>query len=141
MHKIITFLRLPFYKKLLVFNVICVMLWIRIRLFTTPYQNFKTNWLKKLHFRKNKYNIQDIVWAVDAVAFYLAPSKRPCFTTALTGTYFLVRNGWENGLVIGVRNTPEKGFESHAWVKINDKVALGWLPDLSTYQPILTEEY
>lgn len=40
-----------------------------------------------------------------------------------------------------MKNNTEKGFESHAWVTINDKIVLGWLPDIADYKIILTENY
>ncbi|MBU0944526.1 MAG: lasso peptide biosynthesis B2 protein [Proteobacteria bacterium] len=59
-----------------------------------------------------------------------------CLSNALAGQVLFTANNHPTTLHIGVRNTPEKGFEAHAWLTLDGAILLGHLPDLRSYKEL-----
>ncbi len=68
----------------------------------------------------------------------VVPGAR-CLAQALAGICLYTFFGYQAVLVIGVRTGGEAGFVAHSWVEIGGSVAIGALPNLNSYSPILFE--
>lgn len=56
-----------------------------------------------------------------------------CLPQALVGKILFAENGYITQLHIGVYKDCDSQFEAHAWLSLNDKVILGYLPDLNRF--------
>ena len=59
-----------------------------------------------------------------------------CLSNALAGQILFATCHHPTTLHIGVRNTPDAGFEAHAWLTLNSTILLGHLPDLDSYKEL-----
>jgi hypothetical protein len=77
-----------------------------------------------------------IVWGVVHAARYVPGAS--CLPQALALHYLLGRHGYPSMVRVGVANSPDKGFEAHAWV-IRDGVVLigGDTEELTRFTPIV----
>lgn len=69
------------------------------------------------------------------VAAQLVPLST-CLSNALAGQILFAANQHPSKLHVGVRTTPEKGFEAHAWLTWDGAILLGKLPDLASYKEL-----
>lgn len=77
---------------------------------------------------------QDLARAVRR-ASRLVP-KANCLPQALAGQILLGRAGYETEVRIGIRQTPARGFEAHAWLEHDGRILLGDLPDMAHFTPL-----
>jgi hypothetical protein len=64
-----------------------------------------------------------IVWGVIHAARFVP--RASCLTQALAVQYLLGRNGDASVIRVGVANSPDRGFEAHAWVIKDGRVLIG----------------
>lgn len=81
-----------------------------------------------------------IRWAVNGSANYL-PGEIACLPRALVSQCLLQRWGYTTTIHIGVSHNDQDGVDAHAWVKYDDKVIIGDLPDLERYSPLPISEF
>lgn len=62
--------------------------------------------------------------------------KANCLPQALAGQILLGRAGYETEVRIGIRQTPARGFEAHAWLEHDGRILLGDLPDMAHFTPL-----
>ena len=78
--------------------------------------------------------IDKVAWAV-TVASRLIPGAR-CLERALAARVLLGWRGYPVCLRVGVAKNEKGQLLSHAWLEIEGRVAIGRLPDLSSFTPI-----
>lgn len=77
-----------------------------------------------------------MAWAV-AHASRVVPAAS-CLTRALALQYLLARVGQNCVIRVGVAQSPEKGFQAHAWVLQGETVLIGGSEeDLSRFTPMV----
>jgi len=82
------------------------------------------------------FSVQRAAWAIQRTACWVPWAT--CLTQALALAIILRRAGQHTELNIGVANDPGTGFEAHAWLRCEGRVALGDNGRLSSYVPILS---
>ena len=58
-----------------------------------------------------------------------------CLVRALAAQRLLARHGYASNLHIGVANSPETGFEAHAWIEYQGRILVGRTD--TPYKPLL----
>lgn len=69
------------------------------------------------------------------IAAQLVPFST-CLSNALAGQILFAANQHPSKLHVGVRTTPEKGVEAHAWLTWDGAILLGKLPDIASYKEL-----
>ena len=78
----------------------------------------------------------------DDAAFFInrmsarVPWRSDCLVQALAGQRWLIGNGIASEIEVGTAKRPDGSFESHAWLRQQDRVVLGG--DVTGYWPLLT---
>ncbi len=83
---------------------------------------------------EQKVKIQQIAGAIKTIE-KKAPWNPKCYNLALLARKLLKQNDIPNVLKIGFRKR-NNTIEGHAWVRCNNVVISGYLPDLRTYKPL-----
>jgi len=81
------------------------------------------------------YTLEGIVWAINLCTKYM-PGGAKCLARALTAQHLLHWQGYPFEIVIGVAKGDRNQLEAHAWVKSENQIVVGWLPDLERYRPL-----
>ena len=84
---------------------------------------------------KPTYTLEGIVWAINLCTKYM-PGGAKCLARALTAQHLLFWQGYPFEIVIGVAKGDRNQLEAHAWVNSEDRIVVGWLPDLERYRPL-----
>jgi Transglutaminase-like superfamily len=75
-----------------------------------------------------QFSVRKIAWCVDKVSCFMPGVK--CLARALTTQMLMSRYGYNSQLRIGVAKGEQGNLEAHAWVEYQEKVVIGYLPDL-----------
>lgn len=84
---------------------------------------------------QSTYTLEGLVWAIELCTKYM-PGGAKCLARALTAQHLLSWQGFPFEIVIGVAKGDRNQLEAHAWVKSEEAIVVGWLPDLDRYRPL-----
>ena len=76
--------------------------------------------------------LRQIIWGVNVATRYM-PGGAKCLARALTTQILMSRSGFSPELCIGVAKAESGELEAHAWIKYQEYVVIGHLPDLPRY--------
>jgi hypothetical protein len=77
-----------------------------------------------------------IAKAVRLASGNLLRDRRPCLPQALALYTMFNRRGIESRIRIGVMKDETGKLTAHAWVEKDDRIMIGWLPDLANFTPM-----
>lgn len=83
----------------------------------------------------------DVARSCDEAAFFInrmaarVPWRSDCLVQALAGQRWLARIGVASEIVVGTAITADGEFESHAWLRADERIVLGG--DIARFQPLL----
>lgn len=137
-NKLFSFIRLTGSEKFFFLHALLLLCKYRIRLQTTSIEQLVKLVQEESHSHKNRnkpaLSLHRVSRLIHAAA-KLVPFST-CLSNALAGQVLFAANHHQTKLHIGVRNTPDKGFEAHAWLTLDGAILLGSLPDLKTYKEL-----
>jgi len=133
------FHRLPKREKHLFFRAVFMLFYYRIRLKTTSLQTLFTsvcNRSQKIQLYKKDQSItpERIGRLISRAARFVPYAT--CLSQALVGKILFAENGYTTEFHIGVCKDTAAGFEAHAWLSLDEKIILGYHPDLSRYKEL-----
>jgi len=76
--------------------------------------------------------LKKIIWGVNVATRYM-PGGAKCLARALTTQILMSHSGFSPQLCIGVAKGESGELEAHAWIKYQEYVVIGHLPDLPRY--------
>ena len=76
--------------------------------------------------------LKKIIWGVNVATRYM-PGGAKCLARALTTQVLMSHSGFSPQLCIGVAKAESGELEAHAWIKYQEYVVIGHLPDLPRY--------
>ncbi len=91
--------------------------------------------LQRKPLDKPSYTLEGVVWAINLCTKYM-PGGAKCLARALTVQHLLYWQGYPFEIVIGVAKGKHNQLEAHAWVKSENRIVVGWLPDLERFRPL-----
>ena len=90
------------------------------------------NKISKIKFPLVNTTVGKIIWGVNVATCYM-PGGAKCLARALTTQVLMNCYGYSPQLYIGVAKGKLGELEAHAWIKYQENVVIGYLPDLSRY--------
>lgn len=143
MHLLRKFMRLPNSEKKCFLKAVFMLFYYKLRLKTTSLQTIFTS----VYTRSQKVQSKTIDHSIAperiarliVVAGRLVPSST-CLSKAFAGKILFAENGYNTELHLGVCKNAAVGLEAHAWLSLDGKIVLGYLPNLNRYKefPLLT---
>lgn len=79
------------------------------------------------------YTLYGLVWAVEA-ATRVMPGGAKCLARAMTTQILMGQNGYPYDLCIGVLKGTTGELKAHAWIESDQKIVMGWLPEIERYK-------
>lgn len=132
------FLLLPFYEKRFVFQAFYYLVVYSVYLKISSLDNLLKKVTNKSQFlllySDKKISVNRISRLIVVVSSFIPFST--CLSRALAGQLLFARQGWKTSLHFGVRNSNDTSLEAHSWLCYNDKIILGMLPDILSYQEL-----
>lgn len=140
---ILTFLKLPAEKRILLLKATLLLAVIRLALWILPFQMLRRLIVRITPSDADSPTTVDYatreVWAVKKASKYL-PGFRNCLVQALAAQILLARRGNPAFLCIGVARAESGKLTAHAWLESNGDVILGDSADLSQFK-LLSPQY
>lgn len=129
MRRIISFFRISFKDKVLLFKIVCLLYgnWLGLRLFR--FQRLYS-FLEKCT-QPETITVSDQHKAVEKISLWVEELGRfllgedSCFPQALTGQLLFNQLGLEPNIQIGVMKDIDGRLRAHAWVIVNNEVVIG----------------
>ena len=111
-------------RRLLV-KTFALLLLIRVALWVVPFRivDRAVTRLTRRAGRRERYSIEQIVWAVGAASRRIPAAT--CLTQALAGTLLLAANGHPSTLRLGVARNDDGRLRAHAWIESEGRTILG----------------
>ena len=112
----------------------------RLGLFCLSFQSLRAL-LEQINRSKAKpraseqINVRHIAIAVEYSSRFSIGNVK-CLAKALTANTLMSIYSISCQMHIGVAKAKDVGIEAHAWVEVDKKVIVGYLPDLSRFQPM-----
>jgi hypothetical protein len=136
MKTLITFFRLNGATKQLFIYTSFLLIVVRLGLRFLNFAQLQrlTDWLRQMYYSNpRQYTLTGIVWAVDLSSTF-TPGGAKCLARALTTQILMQQQNYIGEVCIGVAKSDRGNLEAHAWVKFQDEIVMGWLPDLERYK-------
>ena len=80
-----------------------------------------------------EYTLYGIVWAVEW-STRMMPGGAKCLARALTAQILMGQQNYPCNLCIGVSKSERGDLQAHAWIESDDRIVVGWLPEIATYK-------
>lgn len=144
MNKLIRLLQLDSRRRILLFTTFATLCFVKIGLFSLPFQKLETLTAKTSNFlrQKNRFlgrtSIKEIVCSINTCSKYV-PGQAMCLARAITTQTIMQICDYDTPhLKIGVVKAQGGVVLAHAWVEYRGIVVIGELEDLNSYKSLTT---
>ena len=103
----------------------------RVALWVSPWSRVASMLASRDKSPATRISIERLEWAV-RTASRAIPSAS-CLTKAIALHHLLSRAGYQSSIHLGVKNTPARGFEAHAWVEHDGVTLLSSASEIAHY--------
>lgn len=86
------------------------------------------------------YTLYGLTWSVDRAAKVM-PGGAKCLAKAMTTQILMGQNGYPYDLCIGVLKGEAGELQAHAWIESEQKIVMGWLPEIDRYKRLEKQFY
>ena len=112
------------------------LIWVRLGLRFLPFAKLqsKVDRISKMTVRSpGYYSILGLIWSVETATKFM-PGGAKCLARAMTTQILMGQNSYPYELCIGVQKDSTGELKAHAWIESEQKIIIGWLPEIDRYK-------